>query len=753
MKKLLFIIILASAMMGGAQVPCWDGTIADAYAGGDGTYENPYQIATPEQLALLAEQTNTGNGGDAYFLLTEDLCLNGSQNNHWEPIGNASAPFMGWFNGNGHIVSDMYMTNQVYSGLFGFTLGADIKDVHIEEANIPYGAYPVSNLGLVVGEALNTNIFNCSANGFAGSCMEGSGGIVGLFVADAVNETFVIKDCVNHAEISGNSFFGGGIVGQTRIANGKLLIENCVNYGNVYVDGIDGGIVGEGPFIIKNCENYGSIHSSVSAGGGIAGQTIQTSVIEDCVNHESGEVIANAAGGIVGHSMNAVISRCGNKGKVQSQNDLGNFVEAGGITASDGRISNCYNTGEVSVENVDRSYVQVGGITGVVSSTGYVRNCYNTGTVLRPNMSGWYGIICPVLSTSLNNCYWYGDYNMPPAQQPSQVIPASSQFAPSTTSTSWTLEEALYGTTDLLEALNRGSMGECLWVEDVDGINGGLPIPTNGEIVYPLYGNEWYYEIVHADGSITYQHLEFAANDTTIHHKDVVIIIKTNTLYDKGVEYQEVTHEYIYQEDNLVYWYNKLLDEFTILYDFGAVAGDEWEINVGDETLLMHVDSVAIVDYDGETYRKMIVVSGTDDVFSGEILCGVGHTTSFFPENLMNKNYRVDGIRCYWNGDELIQQWSDEDCDEVYEQYHTDLAETVVDEGFEVYPNPTEGIITIKNSAFRISHSAFHITNLLGQTLMTGQIKDENQQINVSTLPKGLYFITIGNETRKILIR
>ena len=144
MKKLLFIIIIfASAMMGGAQVPCWDGTIADAYAGGDGTYENPYQIATPEQLALLAEQTNTGNGGDAYYLLTEDLCLNGSQNNHWEPIGNASAPFMGWFNGNGHTVSDMYMTNQVYSGLFGFTLGADIKDpcILLFSFNITLGAF------------------------------------------------------------------------------------------------------------------------------------------------------------------------------------------------------------------------------------------------------------------------------------------------------------------------------------------------------------------------------------------------------------------------------------------------------------------------------------------------------------------------------------------------------------------------------------------------------------------------------------
>ena len=132
MKKLLFtIIILASALWGGAQVPCWDGTVAEAYAGGDGTLENPYQIATPEQLALLAEQTNTGIGGDAYYFLTEDICLNGSQNYQWEPIGNASWPFTGLFNVNGHIISDMYMVGLVNSGLFGFTQGAVIKDINI----------------------------------------------------------------------------------------------------------------------------------------------------------------------------------------------------------------------------------------------------------------------------------------------------------------------------------------------------------------------------------------------------------------------------------------------------------------------------------------------------------------------------------------------------------------------------------------------------------------------------------------------
>ncbi len=48
----------------------WDGTTADGFAGGTGTKEDPYQIATAEQLAGLAQDVNEGNAyTDVYFLL------------------------------------------------------------------------------------------------------------------------------------------------------------------------------------------------------------------------------------------------------------------------------------------------------------------------------------------------------------------------------------------------------------------------------------------------------------------------------------------------------------------------------------------------------------------------------------------------------------------------------------------------------------------------------------------------------------
>ena len=266
---------------------------------------------------------------------------------------------------------------------------------------------------------------------------------------------------------------------------------------------------------------------------------------------------------------------------------------------------------------------------------------------------------------------------------------------------------------------------------------------------------EWYYEIQNENGSITYQHLEYAG-DTTINHKEVTIIIRTNTLYDKG-EHTETTREYIYEErtlrGNKVYWWNKDLQEFTVLYDFGAQEGDSWGIKVGTASLTMHVDAVEQYEYEGRVFR-MLQVSDDQDLFGGTIVCGIGHLSSFFPERLMNrsKNYRVEGMRCYWREGELFFKYGNRNCNEVYEEWHNGIEEDGPSTGsgpFTIYPNPTEGVITI--SGFPMGE--YRIGNMMGQTVLTGNINAENQQIDVSVLPKGMYFITVGEGTRKFVVR
>ena len=271
----------------------------------------------------------------------------------------------------------------------------------------------------------------------------------------------------------------------------------------------------------------------------------------------------------------------------------------------------------------------------------------------------------------------------------------------------------------------------------------------------PPPGNaEWYYEIEWDDGSITYQHLEYAA-DTTIGTQRPKVIIRSNTQYDR--DEIVVTHEYIYEENGIVYWWNKDLEAFTTLYDLTADVGDEWEIKVGTESLTMHVDAVEIYEYEGNTYR-ILSVSDPEDLFSGDIVCGIGHLTSFFPERLMSrdKDYRVEGLRCYWVEDELVFKIGDEDCDAIYSDLHgieedgpSTSSGTLV-----VYPNPANNILFVETRLIAsLPAQTYRITNLMGQTLLQGSITAESQQIDISSLPAGMYFINVYEQTVKFVVK
>lgn len=92
---------------------------ADSFAGGSGTAEDPYQIATAEQIALMGKvkmTTGRRNIIRQYYVLTADIQLNDVENYEnwketppeyqWKPVGNS---FKGSFDGDGHVISGMYV--------------------------------------------------------------------------------------------------------------------------------------------------------------------------------------------------------------------------------------------------------------------------------------------------------------------------------------------------------------------------------------------------------------------------------------------------------------------------------------------------------------------------------------------------------------------------------------------------------------------------------------------------------------------
>lgn len=76
------------------------------------------------------------------------------------------------------------------------------------------------------------------------------------------------------------------------------------------------------------------------------------------------------------------------------------------------------------------------------------------------------------------------------------------------------------------------------------------------------------------------------------------------------------------------------------------------------------------------------------------------------------------------------------------------VPEEALSERFHVFPNPAKGMVNVVGGC-----GEYRIANVMGQVLMTGFISGESQQVDVSRLPAGLYFITVGEVTKKLVVR
>lgn len=96
----------------------WSGKCAEDYAGGSGTEYDPYQIATGEQLYKFVSEHVISGDKSAYYIITEDIKLNdttaqnwyeGEKLNQWYVASGINNAFAGHLDGQGHIVSGMYI--------------------------------------------------------------------------------------------------------------------------------------------------------------------------------------------------------------------------------------------------------------------------------------------------------------------------------------------------------------------------------------------------------------------------------------------------------------------------------------------------------------------------------------------------------------------------------------------------------------------------------------------------------------------
>ncbi|MHC4519522.1 MAG: GLUG motif-containing protein, partial [Planctomycetota bacterium] len=176
---------------------------------GAGTPDDPYLVATAEQLARIGTASILW---DNSFLLICDVNLAGT---NFTPIGHCfGTHFRGVFDGDTRVVSNLTIdgreTARLFSlGMFGY-VGPEgsVRRLALRDAQIRCDG-PTSNAGVLAGTNDGT-ITHCSAGGviFAGDTATAMGGLVG-FCAGTIANCEATSDVVPGA----NSWALGGLVG------------------------------------------------------------------------------------------------------------------------------------------------------------------------------------------------------------------------------------------------------------------------------------------------------------------------------------------------------------------------------------------------------------------------------------------------------------------------------------------------------------------------------------------------------------
>ena len=293
-------------------------------------------IYTAQDLADIA------NDNDAYssYILMNDIDL--QDFGEWTPIGDNVTPFLGVFDGNGYVISNMTITQQLPpTNNHGDGMGGYIN----------YGLF-----GVYYTEIKNLGVVNSN-----------------------IDVEFNIDDEYGAITV-------GGIAGTPSYVHGNAKISNCYHTGNIsvkvstsqYHGTTMGGVAGVAPYV-SSCYSDTSIILSVVADGGY--------------QHMGG------AGGVVGWTNYA--DKCFNRGSVTvdmaaTSGDPNVWATAAGVVGSSySHIVNSYNEGDITAianatdtekyydwsDDTEKYYAITRAVASGIGNSTVVENCYNTGSL------------------------------------------------------------------------------------------------------------------------------------------------------------------------------------------------------------------------------------------------------------------------------------------------------------------------------------------------------------------------------------
>lgn len=222
--------------------------------------------------------------------------------------------------------------------------------------------------------------------------------------------------------------------------------------------------------------------------------------------------------------------------------------------------------------------------------------------------------------------------------------------------------------------------------------------------------------------------------------------------------------DFIYQEDNKVFYYHFQDSAFHILYDYNAEIGDTIKIRLWEsysdvhDFLYLKIDSISTVALGSENIKNFKAIYGAENeygevIFSdyyAEIMEGAGCLVNYFYvfDNGWCDGNHVNKLKCYYHPD-LGNFGESEECS-ITNNVSQDIQGL---NSIKVYPNPFSNSVHISFADLSSDYN-LKLYDVNGNLVLTKRYQDSSTQIvridKLSALPQGLYYLVAEDmESRK----
>ncbi len=220
-----------------------------------------------------------------------------------------------------------------------------------------------------------------------------------------------------------------------------------------------------------------------------------------------------------------------------------------------------------------------------------------------------------------------------------------------------------------------------------------------------------------------------------------------------------IDQEYLYQKFDSVYWFDKVNNNFKVLYSFTPKLNDEFIINnsrvvCSSDPNFVKIDTIKVNKISKDTFNNLIFNSFETDrtkrLVFGKILQNIGSLESPFPQinrkycNFSKSEYGdfYERLICYsdsFRGTLIFSSQGKEECHFV-KTFVNNAVKKSDPSKTRLFPNPANSFIKIENTGNNNYHSLL-ICNYLGQQVI--EQKYYKETIDVSTLKRGFYFMKL----------